>query len=102
MLATSVSRSGSIKSQLVDVFVSIEDMLSYIGEMGKIGAFGNCTAAAGCGFTVPCAEPAQLLGLANGLLDTEGICVVLAGAVLAPAHELGLANGDTHSTAFSR
>ena len=101
MLATSVSRSGSIKSQLVDVFVSIEDMLSCICEMGEIGAFGNCTAVAGCGFTVPCVQPAQLLGLANGLLDVEGICVVLAGAVLAPACELGLANGDARSTAFS-
>ena len=76
MLATSVSRSGSIKSQLVDVFVSIEDMLSYIGEIGKTGTFGNCTAAAGCGFTVPCAEPVQLLGLTNGLLNAEGMCCV--------------------------
>ena len=50
---------------------------------------------------VPCVKPAQLLGLANGLLDVKGIHIVLAGTVLAPAHEMGLANGNAHSTAFS-
>ena len=34
----------------------------------------------------------------NGLLDTGGTSVVLVGAVLAPALEPGLANGDTCPT----
>ena len=76
-------------------------MLSYIGKIGEVDVFGDCTAGAGCGFTVPCVEPAWLLGRANGLLDIEGIRVVLVGTVLAPAHELGLANGYACSTAFS-
>ena len=42
------------------------------------------------------AEPAQLPGQANGLADAEGIPVGVAGAVLAPAHEPGLANGVTN------
>ena len=40
------------------------------------------------------ANPAQLLGRPNGLVDAEGIPVSVAGAVLAPAHEPGLANGE--------
>ena len=40
------------------------------------------------------AEPAQLPGWANGLVDAEGIPVGVAGAVLAPAREPGLANGE--------
>ena len=40
------------------------------------------------------ADPAQLPGRANGLVDAEGIPVGVAGAVLAPAHEPGLANGE--------
>ena len=39
-------------------------------------------------------EPVQLPGRANGLADTEGIPVGVAGAVLAPAREPGLANGE--------
>ena len=39
-------------------------------------------------------EPAWLPDQANGLVDTEGICVSVAGAVLAPACEPGLANGE--------
>ena len=39
------------------------------------------------------ANPARLPGRANGLVDDEGIPVSLAGAVLAPAREPGLANG---------
>ena len=95
MLATSLSRSGSIKSQLVELFMSVEDMLSYVGKTGE------GTVGVDCRSTVSCFEPAQLLGHANGLLDVEGIHVVLAGAVLASARELGLANSDAHSTAFS-
>ena len=40
------------------------------------------------------AEPARLPGWVNGLVDTEGIPVGVAGAILAPAHEPGLANGE--------
>ena len=39
-------------------------------------------------------EPARLPGQANGLADAEGISVGVAGAVLAPAHEPGLTNGE--------
>ena len=33
-------------------------------------------------------------GQANGLMDAEGVPVGVAGAVLAPAREPGLANGE--------
>ena len=47
----------------------------------------------------PLVEPVLLPGLANGLSGVEGVCVALVGVVLAPARELGLANGDAHSAA---
>ena len=40
------------------------------------------------------ADPVQLPGWVNGLADAEGIPVGVAGAVLAPAHEPGLANRE--------
>ena len=40
------------------------------------------------------ADPTRLPGRANGLADTEGIPAGVAGAVLAPAREPGLANGE--------
>ena len=40
------------------------------------------------------AEPVRLPGRANGLVDAEGIPVGVTGAILAPAHEPGLANGE--------
>ena len=40
------------------------------------------------------AEPTQLPGRVNGLVDAEGIPVGVAGAVLAPACEPGLTNGE--------
>ena len=40
------------------------------------------------------ADPAWLPGRANGLMDAEGIPVSVVGAVLAPAREPGLANGE--------
>ena len=40
------------------------------------------------------AEPMWLPGRVNGLADAEGIPVGVAGAVLAPAREPGLANGE--------
>ena len=39
-------------------------------------------------------DPAWLPGQANGLADAEGIPVGVAGAVLAPAREPGLTNGE--------
>ena len=39
-------------------------------------------------------KPVWLSGHANGLLDAGGIPASLAGAVLLPAHEPGLANGE--------
>ena len=41
-----------------------------------------------------CAEPVRLPGWANGLMDGEGTSVGVAGTVLAPAYEPGLANGE--------
>ena len=40
------------------------------------------------------ADPVWLPGQANGLVDAEGIPVGVVGAVLAPAHEPGLANQE--------
>ena len=39
-------------------------------------------------------EPTRLPGWVNGLADAEGIPVGVTGAVLAPAHEPGLKNGE--------
>ena len=63
-------------------------------EAGEPDACGNHTACGpGCVLAESsCADPAQLPGHANGLLDAGGTSVVLAGAVLAPALEPGLAN----------
>ena len=41
-----------------------------------------------------CANPVQLPGQANGLMDAEGVSVGVAGTVLAPAREPGLANEE--------
>ena len=41
-----------------------------------------------------CADPAWLPGQMNGLMDVEGVLVGVVGAVLAPACEPGLANGE--------
>ena len=69
-------------------------------KVGEPDAFGNHTA---CGPShvlaeSSCADPAWLPGHANGWLDAGGTSVVLAGIVLAPALEPGLANGDACST----
>ena len=69
-------------------------------ETGEPDAFGNHTACGSGRVLAECswADPALLPGHANGLLDAGGTSVVLAGAVLAPALEPGLANGDACST----
>ena len=87
-LATSVSKYVSIKSELVDVLMFCGNIVLLTDERGE-----PCILVLSVG---PFIEPALLPGLANGL---PGVCVALAGVVLAPARELGLANGDAHSAA---
>ena len=93
--ATSSSQSGSITSQLVDVFTSHGNTGSPIDEIGESQFDGLAACAAALGkSTSNRVDPARLPGQANGLADTEGIPVGVVGAVLAPAHEPGLANGE--------
>ena len=63
-----------------------------IGEL-QLNDLAACGAALGK-FTSDHADPTRLPGRANGLVDAEGIPVGVAGAVLAPGHEPGLANGE--------
>ena len=88
---TSSSQSGSITSQLVDVFTSRGNTGSLIDEIGEsqLDGLAACGAALGKS-TSNHVDPAQLPGRANA----EGIPVGVAGAVLAPAHEPGLVNGE--------
>ena len=86
-----MSKSVSIKSELVDVFMFCGNIVLLTDERGE-----PCIVMLSVS---PLVEPALLLGLANGLSGVEGICVALAGVVLAPARELGLANGDACSAA---
>ena len=65
---------------------SIDD----IGEL-QLDDLAACGAALGKS-TSNHADPAQLPGRVNGLADAEGIPVGVAGAILAPAREPGLAN----------
>ena len=67
---------------------SIDDIVEL-----QLDDLAACEAALGKS-TSDHAEPAWLPGRANGLADAEGIPVGVAGAVLAPAHEPGLANGE--------
>ena len=92
---TSSSQYGSITFQLVDVFKSRGEAVSLMNEIGESQFDGPvaCKAALGKS-TSNCADPAWLPGRANGLVGAEGIPVGVVGAVLAPAHEPGLANGE--------
>ena len=67
---------------------SIDD----IGE-SQLDDLAACGAALGKA-TSDHADPMQLPGRANGLADAKGIPVGVAGAVLAPAREPGLANRE--------
>ena len=89
------SQSGSITSQLVDVFTSRGNTGSPIDEIGEsqFDDFAACGAALGK-VTSDCADPTRLPGRANGLADAGGIPVGVAGTVLAPAREPGLAHGE--------
>ena len=95
MPVTSSSQSGSITSQLVDVFTSHGNIVSLIDEIGELQFKGAVACGATLGkSTSDCADPAWLPGQVNGLMDAKGIPVGEAGAVLAPACEPGLANGE--------
>ena len=95
MPATSSSQAGSITSQLVEVFASHGNTGSSIDNIVELQLddLAACGAALGKS-TSDLAEPARLPGRANGLGDTEGIPVGVEGAVLAPAREPGLTNGE--------
>ena len=69
-------------------------------KTGEPDVFGNRAACGSSRVLAECswADPAWLPGHANRLLDAGGTSVVLVGAVLAPALEPGLANGDACST----
>ena len=92
---TSSSQAGSITSQLVEVFASHGNTGSSIVDIVELqlNDLAACGAALGKS-TSDCAEPTQLPGWENGLVDAEGIPVGVAGAVLAPAREPGLTNGE--------
>ena len=77
------------------MFTSRGNTGSPIEEIGEtqFDDLAVCGAALGKS-TSDHADPAQLPGWTNGLADAEGIPVGVAGAVLAPAREPGLANGE--------
>ena len=95
MPATSSSQAGSITSQLVEVFASHGNTGSSIDDIVELQLddLAACGAALGKS-TSDRVEPTRLPGRVNGLADAEGIPVGVAGAVLAPAREPGLANGE--------
>ena len=77
------------------MFTSHGNIVSLIDEIGKLQFKGLVACGATLGkSTSDRANPARLPGWANGLMDAEGIPVSVAGAVLAPACEPGLANGE--------
>ena len=93
MPATSSSQYGSITSRLVDVFTSRGNTVSLIDEIGESQFDGPAACKAALGkSTSNHADPVQLPGQANRLADAKGIPVNVAGAILAPACEPGLAN----------
>ena len=95
MPATSSSQAGSITSKLVEVFMSGGNTGSSIDDSVELQL--DDLAARGAALGKPTSdrtEPARLPGRANGLVDAGGIPVGVAGAVLAPAHEPGLANRE--------
>ena len=77
------------------MFTSHGNTGSLIDEIGEsqFDGLAACGAALGKS-TSNHANPAWLPGQANGLVDAEGIPVGVAGTVLAPAREPGLANGE--------
>ena len=72
---------GNTGSSIDDIVeLQLDDLAAYGAALGKS--------------TSDRAEPMRLPGRENGLVDTEGIPVGVAGAILAPAREPGLANGE--------
>ena len=70
-------------------------MVSLIDETGELQFKGPVACGATLGKSMSNrADPAWLPGWANGLMDAEGIPVGVAGTVLAPACEPGLANRE--------
>ena len=77
------------------MFTSRGDTVSLIDEIGESQFDGPAACGAALGkSTSDHADPAWLPGQANGLVHAEGIPVGVAGAVLAPACEPGLTNGE--------
>ena len=77
------------------MFTSRGNTVSLIDEIGESQFDGPAACGTALGkSTSNHADPAWLPGRANGLVDTEGIPVGVAGTVLAPAREPGLANGE--------
>ena len=69
--------------------------MSLIDEIGELLFDGPAACGAALGKSISDrADPVWLPGRAKGLMDAKGIPVSVAGAVLAPAHEPGLANGE--------
>ena len=69
--------------------------MSLIDEIGELQFDGPAAGGATLGkSTSDHADPVQLPGRANGLMDAKGVPVGVARAVLAPAREPGLANGE--------
>ena len=70
-------------------------MVSLMDEIGELQFKGTVACGATLGkSTSDRADPVWLPGRANGLMNAEGIPVGVAGTVLAPAREPGLANGE--------
>ena len=76
--------------------------MSLIDEIGELLLDGPAACGAALGkSTSDHADLAWLPGQAKGLMGAEGIPVGVAGAVLAPSHEPGLANGERPTVLFS-
>ena len=72
---------GNTRSSIDDIVeLQLDDLAACVTVVGKS--------------TSDRAEPTQLPGRTNGLADAKDIPASVAGAVLAPAHEPGLANGE--------
>ena len=72
---------GNTGSSIVDIVeLQLDDLAAHGAALGKS--------------TSDRVEPVRLPGRENGLADAKGIPVGVAGAVLAPACEPGLANGE--------
>ena len=70
-------------------------MVSLIDEIGELQFEGPVACRATLQKSASDrANPVQLPGQVNGLMDAEGVPVSVVGTVLTPTHEPGLANGE--------